>query len=440
MSNVHRDAIEAIAFNSSIRRYEWLNRGVAPLGYTQGMALCFAQAVAQLDRGAPAAEEMAKADAGETLRDALSHYRPQFDALGMSNTEAGADTLRHLYVLMLGLGMRESSGKHCEGRDMAAENDDAETCETGLFQFSHNSRSADPLLPQIIAAYRGRKDGLQTFRKGVSCSLSSWKNWGEGAGVEFQKLAKECPAFAADYAAVLLRNNRRHFGPINNRRAELRADADEMFRQVQQYVRDQRVSDVWSDPRAAEPDEIVGRLREGFRQQVEGLIAHAAERHVALVPTGGLRDPWRQARLWRRSRSGAQVQDKIAELTAAGAPYLAQILRSVGPQPNGSWRTDAPPGLSWHQLGEAVDFGIRSPETERVLLGDRQLDGAEYEYGQDCYDRLGEMCRDRGLKWGGDFGDQNHVQRSLAGSPLTEFSYHQINERIEQLWPEEPGD
>lgn len=185
-------------------------------------------------------------------------------------------------------------------------------------------------------------------------------------------------------------------------------------------------------------ENVLAGLTADFRAQVRTLMEVARDRAIALVPTSGARDPWRQARLWRRSRSSAQVQAKIAELRGGGAPYLARILDSVGPQPNGSWRTDAPPGLSWHQLGEAVDFGIRSPESGRVLLGDVDQDGDEYDYGQQCYERLGEMCVELGLKWGGDFGDQNHVQRRQTSSPLGAHSLVEINAMIEERWPNEP--
>lgn len=184
-------------------------------------------------------------------------------------------------------------------------------------------------------------------------------------------------------------------------------------------------------------EEVLAGLIPEFREQVRDLMRVAGTRGIALVPTSGARDPWKQARLWRRSRNAAQVRSKVDELRNGGAPYLAKILEEVGPQPNGSWRTDAPPGLSWHQLGEAVDFGIKSPRTGRVLQGDRQDDGDEYAYGQECYDRLGEMCVELGLKWGGDFNDQNHVQRSQEG-PRAVHSLRQINAMIETMWPRQP--
>jgi hypothetical protein len=236
MSNSHIQAIEALAAGSAIRAYSWKNRGRSPLGYVQGMALAYARIYCKLAQNDPAALEMAKAQTADASRDALAHYAPEFQALGMSNSNAGADTLRHLFVLLIGLGMRESSGRHCEGRDMAAQNVQAETCETGLFQFSYNSRTASPLLPRLIQSYAGRRDFLSPFRRGVACDSDSWANHGTGPGAEFQQLAKQCPAFAVEYGAVLLRNRRRHFGPINTKKAELRREADALFQDVRAYV------------------------------------------------------------------------------------------------------------------------------------------------------------------------------------------------------------
>lgn len=67
------------------------------------------------------------------------------------------------------------------------------------------------------------------------------------------------------------------------------------------------------------------------------------------------RGPWAQARLYRRSRSTAVVHARAAKMRNAGAPWLAGVLLEVGPQATGPWATNAPPGLSWHQWGEAVD-------------------------------------------------------------------------------------
>jgi len=64
----------------------------------------------------------------------------------MDNSRGGVDVLRHLFVLLTGLGMRESSGHYGEGRDASATNTSAYTAEAGLFQVSYNSHHASLLL------------------------------------------------------------------------------------------------------------------------------------------------------------------------------------------------------------------------------------------------------------------------------------------------------
>jgi hypothetical protein len=75
---------------------------------------------------------MAKTNSGKDSVDALSWYNSNFKGIGLTN-EGGPDTLRDLYLLALGLGMRESSGQYCEGRDTSATNTDSATAEAGLF-------------------------------------------------------------------------------------------------------------------------------------------------------------------------------------------------------------------------------------------------------------------------------------------------------------------
>jgi hypothetical protein len=231
------DQITRIAADSAIARLNWPGRGVAPKGYTKGMALVFARVLCKLRTGDAAASEMAKASTGNTDRDVLAWYDPQFRDLGMRNDVAGADTLRHLFALMIGLGMRESSGKHCEGRDTSADNVTAETAEAGMFQTSFNARSVSPLLPTLFQHYSANPSGfLEVFKEGARCRPASAENFGTGPGKEFQRLSKQVPAFAAEFAAIVLRNNRKHYGPINRKEAEIRADADRMLRDVQALI------------------------------------------------------------------------------------------------------------------------------------------------------------------------------------------------------------
>lgn len=226
-----------IANSSGIATFNWPDRGIAPRGYTRGMALTFARVYCKFRSDSPYALEMAKANTGNSAKDALSHYATKFQQLGMDNEASSAVTLRHLFVLLLGLGMRESSGRHCEGRDQSATNTTSDTAEAGLFQTSWNARSANALLPALFEDYHTNPAGfLDVFKEGVTPKPKDLQNFGSGNGKEFQRLSKECPAFAVEFAAIGLRNVRKHWGPINTRAALLRPEADRMFLRVQQAV------------------------------------------------------------------------------------------------------------------------------------------------------------------------------------------------------------
>jgi hypothetical protein len=235
--------IIGMARSSDIARYEWDDRGFAPPSYIAGMAVAFATCVHKLFAYDPSVIDMASANSHDADKDALAWYADVFDNLGMSNERPGLVTLRHLFVLLLGLGMRESSGKYCEGRDQSAENTDSNTCEAGLFQQSWNSKSCSTDIERLFAQYSSGlgplppvQCALPIFSYEISCSESSWQCYGSGDGRGFQHLAKHCPQFAVEVAAIGLRHLRQHWGPINRQEVEVRPEADEMFSDVEAIV------------------------------------------------------------------------------------------------------------------------------------------------------------------------------------------------------------
>ena len=74
----------------------------------------------------------------------------------MRNDRGGAETLRHLFMLMMGLGRRESSGRYCEGYDREPNRDPltSESAEAGLFQMSWNGRSMSALHQAAVREYK----------------------------------------------------------------------------------------------------------------------------------------------------------------------------------------------------------------------------------------------------------------------------------------------
>jgi hypothetical protein len=231
------DAIVDAAKNSAIASYSWKDRGKAPIGYTCGVALCFALAQTWLAEGDAAASRMARADSNNPDKDALTWYKSKFLALGMDNSQNGIDTLRHLFALMLGLGPRESSGRYCEGRDMSATNVQSDTAEAGMYQTSWNIRSCDPAIAPLLPMYWDNPNGfLPTFQNGVTPDSNDLGNFGSGDGAKYQFLSKFAPAFHAMVTALGLRSLRQHWGPINRNEVELKDEADDMLWQVQELV------------------------------------------------------------------------------------------------------------------------------------------------------------------------------------------------------------
>ncbi len=228
--------IYAMVQTSEIADYAWPDRGIAPTGYIAGIAESFAYAVRQSERDDDAVNVMSQAQ-GNPDKDALAWYEAEFTKLGMDNHTAGPDTLRHLFVMMMGLGMRESSGRYCEGRDMSADNVASDTCEAGLFQTSWNIRSGSPAIEPLLGDFWNNPNGfLLPFKEGITATANNLNSYGTGDGVRYQWLSRFAPLFTVMVSGVGIRCLRQHWGPINRREVTLRKEADELLKDVQELV------------------------------------------------------------------------------------------------------------------------------------------------------------------------------------------------------------
>lgn len=237
--------ITSIAAGSQCAKYFWKDRGTAPKAYMKGMALTFAKAVCQIDSPANKIVSAARKtpESQYDTSDVLSWYNSNFKSLGMNNDVAGVDTLRHVYTLLIGLGMRESSGKYCCGRDMSADFSTADSAEAGIFQSSWGASRKSVEMKNLLTKYQASDKGCfsEVYKEGVSCKASDAKNWGTGTGVEFQALSKSCPSFSTEYAAILVRlsgGTKGEYGPLRKKAAEIRPECNDMLAQVQKLVQE----------------------------------------------------------------------------------------------------------------------------------------------------------------------------------------------------------
>ena len=236
------EQITTLVSASTCANYSWKNRGRAPKGYIKGMAVTYARSFCRYKSSADSPTGLVKlfmTEAKTPAKDALAHYSSTFSNLAMNITSEGINPLRSVYTLGIGLGMRESSGKYCEGRDMSASNTSSSTAEAGIFQTSYNSMGASAELGKLYNEYKNNpsKCHLGIFKEGVnSCGNASIAGSGEGA--TYQALNKSCPALAAEYAMVMLRVLRAHYGPITRKEAEVTTACNQMLRNVESVIED----------------------------------------------------------------------------------------------------------------------------------------------------------------------------------------------------------
>lgn len=144
------------------------------------------------------------------------------------------------------------------------------------------------------------------------------------------------------------------------------------------------------------------KLDPAFSITLQQLITNMEKLGHTVNPYYGLRTLEQQAKLWRQSRSAAQVRFLIDELNANGALYAASVLDNVGPQPIGP-RVTGTYLYSFHLIGQACDVFI-----------DKDTSGGE------VYDVLADEAVKLGLTPGRYFStpDPGHVQ--MGGPELAE--------------------
>lgn len=101
----------------------------------------------------------------------------------------------------------------------------------------------------------------------------------------------------------------------------------------------------------------MSQLVQEFEFKVGRALSACATAGVEMRPYYRLRTTTEQAKLWRQSRPKEEIEAAVSMLQRERAPYLARCLVEAGAQ-SGKWATNALPGQSWHQWGEAVDCAV----------------------------------------------------------------------------------
>ena len=153
------------------------------------------------------------------------------------------------------------------------------------------------------------------------------------------------------------------------------------------------------------------------------VIRLCASMGVEVLVTCTYRSPEEQARIYRRSRTRGEIEQKAQRLERRGFPFLGEILMGVGPQRGilGRHRTKAGPGESFHPLREALDVV--------PLIGGKP----EWDEDAEEWQIYGTCCREVGLRWAGDwkgFPEFPHAQLSQSSNPLNAMTPDQVEDRM----------
>lgn len=165
-----------------------------------------------------------------------------------------------------------------------------------------------------------------------------------------------------------------------------------------------------------------------FRIKAKKLIERCFQRGAFMYPVESVRHPMLQAMYWKQSRSIEETSEKIKELRKLGAYYLADCIRHVKSNSAASRITNAIPGLSWHQWGEAIDC-IWIPENKPIWdinIEINHINGYQI-YGEEAK----KLELDCGIYWN-DFIDALHVQLRHVSSPEMIYSIKHINNEMKR--------
>jgi peptidoglycan LD-endopeptidase CwlK len=164
-----------------------------------------------------------------------------------------------------------------------------------------------------------------------------------------------------------------------------------------------------------------------FGQKLNGLLSACAEQQVIMRPFFRIRSPLDQAKLWRQSRTREEIKRKIDWLHNQRATFLADCIELVGPQ-HGPPATDAIPGLSWHQWGEAADCLW-------VVDGKAEWSSKKQVNGKNGYQVYADQAAALGLDPGGHWQSLKvwpHVQLRRLASPEKLYSLAEIDQTMHE--------
>jgi len=173
---------------------------------------------------------------------------------------------------------------------------------------------------------------------------------------------------------------------------------------------------------------VLNGVDPSFAFKVTLLLRSCESKGVDFLLTEGLRDPYKQANLWKNGRSDIDIAEKIEFLRIQNASFIANCLLKIDDLTSiNDTSTNALPGESWHQFGLAVDCAW--------LIGDKLCWDNKFLFnGINGYEILANEAERLNICSGHSWTtlkDSCHLQANFA-TPSQMFSWKEINNTMEK--------
>lgn len=175
---------------------------------------------------------------------------------------------------------------------------------------------------------------------------------------------------------------------------------------------------------------MINVLDKTFADLLFQLLKNCEDEHVIMIPYEKLRSPQIQAQFWSQGRTFPEIQTEIQKLKKEKAFFLGECLENAEIK-EGKIITNALPGCSWHQWGEAVDcYWLKDgkPNWDLNLRDENNQNGYEV-YANEAR----RLKLEAGFYWK-NFVDAVHVQLQSFPSPQKIYGISEINEVMENLY------
>ncbi len=172
-------------------------------------------------------------------------------------------------------------------------------------------------------------------------------------------------------------------------------------------------------------------LTDEFGAMAAKLLENCRQQGIIMVPYEKLRTPAVQANYWKTARSAADIQEARKRLLQQNCQFLLDCIDKGTPMQRNQQLTNALPGCSWHQWGEAMDcYWLYNGQK----IWDLSYLDADNRNGYKVY---AEEARKLGLEAGyfwERIQDGVHIQLRKEASPLVSYTLKMINDVMEEYF------